>query len=134
MGEEDTNLKIQPQIQETEVYCAVCGFRCGLRPKFAGHVGEFTSMKICVEGCLSVCFPLSCLAGWISFFALPDGLCHLVKDHNPSSIFVCCVIYDLEGSTDAILQDALPSRSYMHTRRRIHAYIFALTQTCMMRI
>jgi hypothetical protein len=27
-------------------------------------------------------------------------------DHNPSSIFMCCVIYDLEGSNDAYPQDA----------------------------
>jgi hypothetical protein len=28
---------------------------------------------------------------------LPDGLRHLFEDHNPSSIFMCYVIYDLEG-------------------------------------
>ena len=40
------------------------------------------------------------------FFSLPDGLRHLFGDHNPSSILICCVIYDLEGSNDAYPQDA----------------------------
>jgi hypothetical protein len=31
---------------------------------------------------------------------------YLFGDHNPSSIFMCCVIYDLEGSNDANPQDA----------------------------
>jgi hypothetical protein len=44
--------------------------------------------------------------GWINFFSLPDGLRHLFGDHNPSSILICCVIYDLEGSNDAYPQDA----------------------------
>jgi hypothetical protein len=61
-----------------------------------------------VEGCCFVsvflCFSVS--QGWINFFSLPDGLCHLFGDHNPSSILTCCVIYDLEGSNDANPQDA----------------------------
>jgi hypothetical protein len=35
--------------------------------------------------------------------------CHIIVTepiHNPSSIFMCCVIYDLEGSNDANPQDA----------------------------
>ena len=62
-----------------------------------------------MEGCcfvsaFSICFSVS--QGWINFFSLPDGLRHLYGDHNPSSIFMCCVIYDLEGSNDAYPQDA----------------------------
>ncbi len=44
--------------------------------------------------------------GWIHFFSLPDGLCHLFGDYNPSSILICCVIYDLEGVNDTHPQDA----------------------------
>ncbi len=54
--------------------------------------------------CLSLLFSVS--QGWITFFSLPDGLRHLFGDHNPSSILICCVIYDLEGSNDAYPQDA----------------------------
>jgi hypothetical protein len=54
--------------------------------------------------CLSLCFSVS--QGWINFFSLPDGLCHLFGDHNPSSILICCVIYDLEVRNDANPQDA----------------------------
>ena len=60
-----------------------------------------------LEGCLSVCsFFFSCLPGWINFISLSDGLGHLFGDHNPSSLFMCCVIYDLEVSNDANPQDA----------------------------
>jgi hypothetical protein len=52
----------------------------------------------------SVFFSVS--QGWINFFSLPDGLRHLFGDHNPSSILICCVIYDLEGSNNAYPQDA----------------------------
>ena len=52
----------------------------------------------------SVFFSVS--QGWIHFFSLPDGLCHLFGDHNQFSILICCVIYDLEGSNDTYPQDA----------------------------
>ena len=54
--------------------------------------------------CLSVCFSVS--QGWINFFSLPDGLRHSFEDHNPSSIFMCVVMNDLEGSNDTNPQDA----------------------------
>jgi hypothetical protein len=54
--------------------------------------------------CLFLCFPVS--QGWINFLSLPDGIRHLFGDHNPSSILICCVIYDLEGIYDAYPQDA----------------------------
>jgi hypothetical protein len=65
-------------------------------------------MEGCLSGGLSFCLFsfFSCLPGWIKFFSLPDGLRQLFGDHNPSSIFMCCVIYDLEGSNDANPQDA----------------------------
>jgi hypothetical protein len=63
-----------------------------------------------VEGCCFVsvflCFFFPASQGWIHFFSLPDGLRHLFGDHNPSSILICCVIYDLEGNNDAYSQDA----------------------------
>jgi hypothetical protein len=63
-----------------------------------------------VEGCcfvsVSLCVFFSVSQGWINFFLLPDGLRHLFGDHNPSSILIYCVIYDLEGSNDAYPQDA----------------------------
>jgi hypothetical protein len=63
-----------------------------------------------VEGCcfasVFLCVFFSVSQGWINFFSLPDGLRHLFGDHNPSSILICCVIYDLEGSNDAYPQDA----------------------------
>jgi hypothetical protein len=37
---------------------------------------------------------------------LNHGLRHLFGDHNPSSIFMCGVIYGLEGTNDANPQDA----------------------------
>ena len=65
-------------------------------------------MEGCLSGGLSFCLfsSFSCVQGWINFFSLPDALRHLIGDHNPSSIFMCCVIYDLEGSNDANPQDA----------------------------
>jgi hypothetical protein len=67
-----------------------------------------SSLEGCLSGglFLSVLFYFSCLQGWINFFSLPDGLRHLFVDHNPSSLFMCYVIYDLEGSNDANPQDA----------------------------
>jgi hypothetical protein len=63
-----------------------------------------------VAGCcfasVFLSFFFSVSQGWINFFSLPDGLRHLFGDHNPSSILICCVIYDLEGSNDAYPQDA----------------------------
>jgi hypothetical protein len=64
-----------------------------------------------VEGCcfasVFLWFFFSVSQGWINFFSLPDGLRHLFGDHhNPSSILICWVIYDLEGSNDAYPQDA----------------------------
>jgi hypothetical protein len=35
-----------------------------------------------------------------------SGLRHILGDHNPTYISMCCVIYDLEGSNDAYLLDA----------------------------
>jgi hypothetical protein len=55
---------------------------------------------------ISLFFFPSVSQGWINFYSLPDGLRHLFGDHNPSSILICCVIYDLEGSNDAYPQDA----------------------------
>jgi hypothetical protein len=63
-----------------------------------------------VEDCCFVsvllCVFFSVSQGWINFFSLPDGLSHLFGDHDLSSILICCVIYDLEGSNDANPQDA----------------------------
>jgi hypothetical protein len=60
-----------------------------------------------VEGCCFASVFLSFFgSNWINFFSLPDGLRHLFGDHNPSSIPICCVIYDLEGSNDAYPHDA----------------------------
>ena len=63
-----------------------------------------------MEGCcfasVFLCVFFSVSQGWIHFFSLQDGLCHLFGDHNPSSILECSVIYDLEGSNDAYPQDA----------------------------
>jgi hypothetical protein len=63
------------------------------------HHHLFASVFLCF-------FPPLSLKGWINFFSLPDGLRHLFGDHNPSSMLICCVIYDLEGSNDAYPQDA----------------------------
>ena len=60
----------------------------------------FASVFLCVLSFFSVS------PGSINFSSLPDGLHHLFGDHNPSSILICCVIYDLEGSNDANPQDA----------------------------
>ncbi len=51
-------------------------------------------------------FLLTQSQGWINFISLSDGLRHLFGDYNPSSLFMYCVIYDLEGSNDANPQDA----------------------------
>ncbi len=59
----------------------------------------FASVFLCVLSFFSVS------QGWNYFFSLPDGLRHLFGDHNPSSILICCVVYDLEGSNDAYPQD-----------------------------
>jgi hypothetical protein len=63
--------------------------------------------------CLSLCF-LFVSQGWINFFSLPDGLRHLFGDHNPSSILICCVIYDLEGNNDAFLIKTTAATSRDH--------------------
>ncbi len=65
----------------------------------------FPSEGLLFRFCLSLCF-FSVSQGWIHFFSLPDGLCHLFGDHNPSSKHICCVIYDLEVSNDAYPKDA----------------------------
>ena len=61
----------------------------------------FASVFLCV-------FSLSLRDGSTSFRyqMVVNGLRHLFEDHNPSSILICCVIYDLEGSNDAYPQDA----------------------------
>jgi hypothetical protein len=70
-----------------------------LKAMQGGHKCKYESAGLLFRFCLSICFSVS--QGWINFFSLPDGLRQLFGDHNPSSTFMCCVIYDLEGSNDA---------------------------------
>ena len=75
-------------------------------------VGSVTSVQGFSLGGLSIwravvstlCFFFR-LSGVDHFFSLPDGLSHSFGDHYPSSILICCVVYDLEGSNDAYPQD-----------------------------
>ncbi len=59
----------------------------------------------CLSMC-SLCF-IFCLSGVDLLLFATDGLRNLFGDHNPSSILICCVIYDLEDSNDAYPQDAM---------------------------
>jgi hypothetical protein len=74
------------------------------------RTGIFLRRALHVEGCcfasVFLCVFFSVSQGWINFFLPPDGLRHLFGDHNPSSIRISCVIYDLEGINDANPQDA----------------------------
>jgi hypothetical protein len=75
----------------------------------------------------SVLFAVS--QGWINFFSIPDGLRHLFGDHNPSSIHICCVIFDLEGSNDAYPQNAnltLVGEIYFPWRYIFRSVLFGL--------
>ena len=79
--------------------------------------------------CLSLFF-FSVSQGWIHFFSLPDGLCHLFEDHNPSSILICCVIYDLEGSNDTYPQDA--NLTFVgEIYKDIFSHLFCLVYFCL---
>jgi hypothetical protein len=62
-------------------------------------------VEVCCFASVFLCVFL-CLSGLINFFSLPDGLRHLFGDHNPSSILICCVMYDLEGNNDAYPHEA----------------------------
>jgi hypothetical protein len=44
--------------------------------------------------------------GLSTWRAVVSLLSFSVLDHTPSSILICCVIYDLEGSNDTYPQDA----------------------------
>jgi hypothetical protein len=80
------------------VSLSCCWERTGIFPSEGSQRGG-----LLFHFCLYICFSVS--QDWINFFSLPDGLCHLLGDHIPSSILMYCVMYHLEGTNDVYPQD-----------------------------
>jgi hypothetical protein len=95
------NNRVSPTPRDFFVSLSCCWERTGIFPSEGSERGGLL-FCFCLYNDDDASFSVS--QGWMNFFSLPDGLRHLFGDHIPSSIFMCCVMHDLEGINDAYPQ------------------------------